>query len=171
MISGTITDASGRTLSVKLQKHFGYLYATLTRFRSASIALWEGRPPPIHSEISRIADIPVNLPNRSTKRIWRYDDTPEELAKCIGEFARGFLNLAGGCCGTPDHIAAIADAGGRTAATSRKPTPFCTLSGLEPLRFGDVTDFVNIGERTNVGTFRKLIWGTMKPPSTSHANK
>ena len=139
-----------------------------------------GRPPPIYPGNFTIADIPVSIyPNAGLpNEFGEYDDTPEELATCIGEFAEsGFLNLAGGCCGTtPDHIAAIADTlAAVPPRQAAKPTPFCTLSGLEPLRFDDVTGFVNIGERTNVAgsaRFRKLILeGDYEAASTSLANK
>ena len=166
MISGTITDASGRTLSGQTAEAF---WASIRHANPISVgfncALGAEDLRPYIQEISRIADIPVSIyPNAGLpNEFGEYDDTPEELATCIGEFAEsGFLNLAGGCCGTtPDHIAAIADTlAAVPPRQAAEPAPFCTLSGLEPLHFNDVTGFVNIGERTNVAgsaRFRKLI--------------
>ena len=110
---------------------------------------------PYIQEIAALADIPVSIyPNAGLpNEFGGYDDTPENMAKCIGEFAEsGLLNIAGGCCGTtPEFIAAITEAvADKAPRTAADPTPYCILSGLEPLRFDDVTGFVNIGERTNV---------------------
>ena len=166
MISGTITDASGRTLSGQTAAAF---WASVRHAHPMSVgfncALGTQDLRPYIQEISALADIPVSIyPNAGLpNEFGGYDDTPENMAKCIGEFAEsGLLNIAGGCCGTtPEFIAAItaavADKRPRTAAD---PTPYCILSGLEPLRFDDVTGFVNIGERTNVAgsaRFKKLI--------------
>tara|TARA_B100000676_G_scaffold41652_1_gene39611 strand:+ start:1875 stop:5573 length:3699 start_codon:yes stop_codon:yes gene_type:complete len=166
MISGTITDASGRTLSGQTAEAF---WVSIRHANPISVgfncALGGKDLRPYIQEISQIADIPVSIyPNAGLpNEFGEYEDTPEELATCIGEFAEsGFLNLAGGCCGTtPEHIAAIADTlAAVPPRQAAKPTPFCTLSGLEPLRFDDVTGFVNVGERTNVAgsaRFRKFI--------------
>ncbi|MFL2542347.1 MAG: methionine synthase, partial [Candidatus Latescibacterota bacterium] len=166
MISGTITDASGRTLSGQTAAAF---WTSVRHARPMSVgfncALGTEDLRPYIQEIAALADIPVSIyPNAGLpNEFGGYDDTPENMAKCIGEFAEsGLLNLAGGCCGTtPEFIAAITEA--VTDKAPRKaadPTPYCILSGLEPLRFDDVTGFVNIGERTNVAgsaRFKKLI--------------
>src|SRR5213078_60680 len=117
------------------------------------------------AELARIAGVPLacypnaGLPNE----FGGYDDTPEHMAKLLGDFARdGLLNLVGGCCGTrPDHIAAIC-AAVDGVAPRKIPTPsrYMRLSGLEPLTITPETNFVVIGERTNVtgsAVFRRLI--------------
>ncbi|MEE2689813.1 MAG: methionine synthase [Pseudomonadota bacterium] len=166
MISGTITDASGRTLSGQTAEAF---WTSIRHANPLSIgfncALGTKDLRPYIQEISQIAEIPVSVyPNAGLpNEFGEYDDTPESMAKLIGEFsASGFLNIAGGCCGTtPEHIAAIAEA--VAEISPRKATEAklnCTLSGLEPLHIDDVTGFVNIGERTNVtgsAKFKKLI--------------
>jgi 5-methyltetrahydrofolate--homocysteine methyltransferase len=166
MISGTITDKSGRLLSGQLPEAFwnsvrhakpitvGFNCALGAEDLRAHIA-----------DISRIADTLVcaypnaGLPNE----FGQYDETPEYMARLIGEFARdGLLNIVGGCCGTtPDHIAAIA-----AAVAPHKPRTVpeiarrLRLSGLEPFELTPAIPFVNVGERTNVtgsAKFRKLI--------------
>jgi 5-methyltetrahydrofolate--homocysteine methyltransferase len=116
-------------------------------------------------ELSRVADCPISLyPNAGLpNELGEYDDTPENMALVIGEFAaEGLLNIVGGCCGTrPDHIAAMA------ACVEHQPPrvipelkPFCRLSGLEPLTITPELNFLNVGERTNVtgsARFRRLI--------------
>ncbi len=166
MISGTITDASGRTLSGQTAAAF---WASVRHAHPMSVgfncALGTQDLRPYIQEISALADIPVSIyPNAGLpNEFGGYDDTPENMAKCIGEFAEsGLLNIAGGCCGTtPEFIAAITEAvADKRPRTAADPTPYCILSGLEPLRFDDVTGFVNIGERTNVAgsaRFKKLI--------------
>jgi 5-methyltetrahydrofolate--homocysteine methyltransferase len=166
MISGTITDKSGRLLSGQLPEAFwnsvrhakpitiGFNCALGAEDLRAHIA-----------DISRIADTLVcaypnaGLPNE----FGQYDETPDYMARLIGEFAAaGLVNIVGGCCGTtPDHIAAIA-----AAVAPHKPRvvpviePRLRLSGLEPFELTPAIPFVNIGERTNVtgsAKFRKLI--------------
>ncbi len=166
MISGTITDASGRTLSGQTAEAF---WTSIKHANPLSVgfncALGADDLRPYIQEISRIADIPVSIyPNAGLpNEFGQYDDTPDSMAASIGEFAEsGFLNIAGGCCGTtPEHIAAIADAvADKAPRHPANPPSFCTLSGLEPLHFDDVTGFVNVGERTNVAgsaRFKKLI--------------
>lgn len=166
MISGTITDASGRTLSGQTAEAF---WTSIKHAHPLSVgfncALGADDLRPYIQEISRIADIPVSIyPNAGLpNEFGQYDDTPDSMAASIGEFAEsGFLNIAGGCCGTtPEHIAAIADAvADKAPRHPANPPSFCTLSGLEPLHFDDVTGFVNVGERTNVAgsaRFKKLI--------------
>jgi len=166
MISGTITDKSGRLLSGQLPEAFwnsvrhakpitiGFNCALGAEDLRAHIA-----------DIGRVADALVcaypnaGLPNE----FGQYDETPQYMARLIGEFARdGLVNIVGGCCGTtPDHIAAIA-----AAVAPHKPRtvpviePRLRLSGLEPFELTPAIPFVNIGERTNVtgsARFRKLI--------------
>ena len=166
MISGTITDASGRTLSGQTAAAF---WASIRHAHPLSVgfncALGSQDLRPYIQDIATLADIPVSIyPNAGLpNEFGGYDDSPESMAESIGEFAEsGFLNIAGGCCGTtPEHIAAIADAvADKAPRTVLDATPYCILSGLEPLRFDDVTGFVNVGERTNVAgsaRFKKLI--------------
>src|SRR5690606_19451111 len=115
MISGTITDASGRTLSGQTAEAF-HISVTHSRPLAAGLNCAQGakdlRP---HVEtLARVADCFVSAhPNAGLPNAFaEYDETPEETASILGEFARaGLLNLVGGCCGTtPDHIRAIADA-------------------------------------------------------------
>ncbi|MBB4373175.1 5-methyltetrahydrofolate--homocysteine methyltransferase [Bradyrhizobium sp. cir1] len=166
MVSGTITDKSGRLLSGQMPEAFwnsvrhakpitiGFNCALGAEDLRAHIA-----------DIGRVADTLVcaypnaGLPNE----FGQYDETPEYMARLVGEFARdGLVNIVGGCCGTtPDHIAAIA-----AAVAPHKPRivpeiePHLRLSGLEPFVLTDAIPFVNVGERTNVtgsARFRKLI--------------
>ena len=156
MISGTITDKSGRLLSGQLPEAFwnsvrhakpltiGFNCALGAEDLRAHIA-----------DIGRVADTLVcaypnaGLPNE----FGQYDESPEFMAGLIGEFAAaGLVNIVGGCCGTtPDHIAAIA-----AAVAPHKPRvipeiePRLRLSGLEPFELTPAIPFVNVGERTNV---------------------
>jgi len=166
MISGTITDASGRTLTGQTPAAFWASVRHARPFSSGfNCALGARELRPHLQEIAHIADRPVCLyPNAGLPNAFGgYDETPERMAAELGAFAEsGWLNIAGGCCGTtPEHIAAIRDAVTekvpRTAAT---PMSYCFLSGLEPLTVGADTGFVNIGERTNVtgsARFRRLV--------------
>ncbi len=166
MISGTITDASGRTLSGQTTEAF---WNSVAGYRPVSVglncALGAEDLRPYVRELSRVADVPVSVyPNAGLPNAFgEYDDTPEFMAEVLGEFARsGFLNLVGGCCGTtPAHIRALKEAV-EGVAPRRIPeiAPRCRLSGLEPLNVGPETGFVNVGERTNVtgsARFARLI--------------
>jgi 5-methyltetrahydrofolate--homocysteine methyltransferase len=158
MISGTITDASGRTLSGQTTEAF---WNSLAHAQPLSIglncALGGDLMRPYVEELSRVASCYVSahpnagLPNPLSET--GYDETPEYTAKVIKEFATsGFLNIAGGCCGTtPAHIKAIAEAL-KDVPPRRVPDieHRLRLSGLEPFNIGDDTLFVNVGERTNV---------------------
>jgi 5-methyltetrahydrofolate--homocysteine methyltransferase len=156
MISGTITDASGRTLSGQTPEAFWY---SVSHSKPISIgfncALGAKDLRQHVQSVSRVAGVNVSVhPNAGLpNEFGEYDDTPEYMAEQLREFAEsGFLNIVGGCCGTtPSHIKAIADAVS-DVAPRKKPElkSTCRLSGLEPLAFNDVTGFVNIGERTNV---------------------
>ncbi len=166
MISGTITDASGRTLSGQTTEAF---WNSVAGYRPMCVglncALGAEDLRPYIRELSRVADVPVSIyPNAGLpNEFGEYDDTPAYMAEVLAEFARsGFLNLVGGCCGTtPEHIRAIKEAV-KGFAPRRIPEipPRCRLSGLEPLNIGPETGFVNVGERTNVAgsaRFAKLI--------------
>jgi 5-methyltetrahydrofolate--homocysteine methyltransferase len=166
MVSGTITDASGRTLSGQTPEAFWNSVSHANLFSiGLNCALGAAELRPHLEEIARVADIPVSAhPNAGLpNEFGEYDQSPDEMAEIITEFARsGFVNIVGGCCGTtPAHIKAIAEAV-RDIAPRTAPTiaPYCRLSGLEPLTIRPDSLFVNIGERTNVTgstRFRKLI--------------
>ncbi len=168
MISGTITDASGRTLSGQTTEAF---CNSLLHARPLSIglncALGAELMRPYVEEMSRVASCYVSahpnagLPNPLSET--GYDEPPETTARLVKEFATsGFLNIAGGCCGTsPAHIKAIADA---LQDVPPRQLPNiehkCRLSGLEPFNIGDDSLFVNVGERANVtgsAKFKRLI--------------
>jgi 5-methyltetrahydrofolate--homocysteine methyltransferase len=166
IISGTIIDASGRTLSGQTVEAFW----NSTRHADPlavglNCALGATEIRPWIQELSRIADRPVILyPNAGLpNELGEYDDTPEHMAGLLGEFAmQGLFNIVGGCCGTtPEHVRAIAN-----AVDGVKPREIpdvsrrCRLSGLEPLNLTPDLNFVNVGERTNVtgsARFRKLV--------------
>jgi len=166
MISGTITDQSGRTLTGQTTEAF---YNSLRHAEPLSIGLNCALGPtelrPYVEELSRIAECQVSAhPNAGLpNELGGYDLGPEEMAAEVSDWARsGFLNIVGGCCGTtPDHIKAIADAVAGMAPRSRiTPERACRLSGLEPLNISADTLFVNVGERTNVtgsARFKRLI--------------
>ncbi len=158
MISGTITDASGRTLSGQTTEAF---WNSLSHTKPLSIglncALGAELMRPYVEELSRVATTYLSahpnagLPNPLSET--GYDESPEHTAMLVKEFATsGFLNIAGGCCGTtPAHIKAIAEAL-KDVPPRRIPEleKKCRLSGLEPFNIGDDSLFVNVGERTNV---------------------
>jgi len=166
MISGTITDASGRTLSGQTTEAF---WNALNHANPISIglncALGADELRQYVEELSRIADTHVSAhPNAGLpNEFGEYDETPEEMAAAIGEWAQsGFLNIIGGCCGTtPDFIKAIADAVSQYAPRQiPEIEPQCRLSGLEPFNIAPDSLFVNIGERANVtgsAKFKRLI--------------
>ncbi len=166
MISGTITDASGRTLSGQTVEAF---WNSLRHVRPVSFgfncALGAKELRQHIEELSGIADTCVSAhPNAGLpNEFGGYDESPEAMAKEIEEWAQsGFLNIVGGCCGTtPAHIKAL-----REAVMKYPPRPVpeiekqCRLSGLEPFNIGPDSLFVNVGERTNVtgsAAFKKLV--------------
>ena len=162
MISGTITDQSGRTLSGQMPEAFWY---SLMHARPISIglncALGAADMRPHLEEISAVADTFISAhPNAGLpNEFGQYDQSPEEMAALLREFAEsGLLNIVGGCCGTtPDHIRAIAAAvEGVAPRTVPEIEPWLRLSGLEPFVLRPETNFVNIGERTNVTGSRKF---------------
>jgi 5-methyltetrahydrofolate--homocysteine methyltransferase len=166
MVSGTITDASGRTLSGQTPEAFHNSVRHAGLFSvglNCALGARELRP---HIEaISRVAEMPVSChPNAGLpNEFGAYDQTPDEFAEVMKEFAEsGFLNLAGGCCGTtPDHIRALSRVLAEVPPRHAPEIPVrCRLSGLEPVTIGPESLFVNIGERTNVtgsARFRELI--------------
>ncbi len=162
MISGTITDQSGRTLSGQTTEAFWYSVAHAAPLSiGLNCALGAKALRPYVQELSRVAPVYVSAhPNAGLpNEFGEYDETPEYTAGMIGEFARsGLVNIVGGCCGTtPAHIAAIAAA---VRGLAPRPRPAierrCRLSGLEPLVIGPETNFVNVGERTNVTGSRRF---------------
>ncbi|MFD1802049.1 methionine synthase [Mixta tenebrionis] len=166
MISGTITDASGRTLSGQTTEAF---YNSLRHAEPLSFGLNCALGPDelrqYVAEMSRLAECCVSAhPNAGLPNAFgEYDLDAAVMAEQIGEWARaGFLNIVGGCCGTtPAHIAAMARAVEGIAPRKLPKLPVaCRLSGLEPLNIGADSLFVNVGERTNVtgsAKFKRLI--------------
>ncbi|BBU63586.1 methionine synthase [Methylosinus sp. C49] len=166
MISGTITDLSGRTLSGQTAAAFWNSIQHAKPFSIGFNCALGAREMRQHiAEVSRIADTRIcafpnaGLPNE----FGLYDESPEYMAELVGEFAKsGLVNVVGGCCGTtPPHIAAIAGAV-KGVAPRAVPTiaPLLRLAGLEPFTLTKDIPFVNVGERTNVtgsAKFRKLI--------------
>jgi 5-methyltetrahydrofolate--homocysteine methyltransferase len=156
MVSGTITDASGRTLSGQTVEAFWNSVRHADLFTiGLNCALGAAQLRPYVEELSRLASIPVTChPNAGLPNAFGgYDQTAAEMAALVGDFARsGFVNVIGGCCGTtPAHIRALARAvAGVPPRVVPEVAPICRLSGLEPLNIRPDTLFVNIGERTNV---------------------
>ena len=166
MISGTITDLSGRTLSGQTSQAFWNSLSHAKPFSIGFNCALGAREMRQHiADIGRIADTRVcafpnaGLPNE----FGLYDESPEYMAELVGEFAKsGLVNILGGCCGTtPAHIAAIAEAvKGIAPRAIPEISPMLRLSGLEPFTLTKDIPFVNVGERTNVtgsAKFRKLI--------------
>jgi 5-methyltetrahydrofolate--homocysteine methyltransferase len=166
MISGTITDRSGRTLSGQTVEAFWYSVAHAEPLAvGLNCALGPDLIAPFVQDLARVAPVFVSThPNAGLpNEFGGYDETPERMAAILGDLAaRGLVNLVGGCCGTtPAHIRAIAEAV-HDQAPRAPPVPErrCRLAGLEPLVIGPQTNFVNVGERTNVTgsrQFAKLI--------------
>ncbi|TAF66128.1 MAG: methionine synthase [Cytophagales bacterium] len=168
MVSGTITDQSGRTLSGQTTEAFLYSLSHLPLLSiGLNCALGADLMRPYVQTLAKespfftSAHPNAGLPNE----MGEYDETPQEMAQTIEDFLQhNFLNIVGGCCGTtPEHIKAIAD-----VAAKHKPRniseeakqPIAKLSGLEPLKITAQTNFVNIGERTNItgsAAFKKMI--------------
>ena len=166
LISGTITDASGRTLSGQVTEAFWH---SVRHARPLVIglncALGAADLRPYIAELGRVADCFVSAyPNAGLPNAFgEYDESPEHMAGVVGEFAAsGLVNVLGGCCGTtPEHIAAIA-AAAASAAPRTRPTlePAMRLAGLEPCTITAESLFVNVGERTNItgsARFKRLI--------------
>ncbi len=166
MISGTITDASGRTLSGQTTEAFWNSIRHAKPFVvGLNCALGAADLRPYVAELARIVDTAVSAhPNAGLpNEFGEYDETPEHMAAIVAEFAAsGLVNVVGGCCGTtPEHIRRLAEAvpGGAPRKIPQQPVR-CRLSGLEPLNIGPDDLFVNVGERSNVtgsAHFRRLI--------------
>ncbi|MGE5623351.1 MAG: methionine synthase, partial [Bacillota bacterium] len=158
MISGTVTDASGRILSGQTVAAFWHSVRHAKPLTiGLNCALGAALMRPYAEELSKIADTFVcvypnaGLPNPMSDT--GFDETPDVTSSLLKEFAEsGFVNIAGGCCGTtPDHIRAIADVVGKIAPRKVPQVPVAMkLSGLEPFTIDDSSLFVNVGERTNV---------------------
>ena len=166
MISGTITDASGRTLSGQTTEAFWQSVRHADPFMvGLNCALGAADLRPYIFELSRVADTYVSVhPNAGLpNEFGDYDETPEHMAEIIDEFARsGIVNMVGGCCGTtPEHIRALRKViSGKDIRKVPKISACCYLSGLEPMTIGPDDLFVNVGERCNVtgsAIFRRLI--------------
>ncbi|HEX5483882.1 MAG TPA: homocysteine S-methyltransferase family protein, partial [Terriglobia bacterium] len=166
MVSVTIIDKSGRTLSGQTIEAF-WISVSHMKLLSVGIncALGAKQMRPYVEELSQIAPVYISCyPNAGLPNAFGgFDETPEKMAADLREFAlNGWLNIAGGCCGsTPDHIKAIAEAvRGLKPHALAKPEPYSRFSGLEPLVMRPDTNFINVGERTNVTgspQFAKLI--------------
>ncbi len=166
MISGTITDASGRTLSGQTTEAF---YNSLRHAKPISFGLNCALGPvelrQYVAELSRISDFAVSAhPNAGLPNAFgEYDFSVEDMNVHVNEWAEsGFLNIIGGCCGTtPEHIKGMADAVAKVKPRTVKPREIaCRLSGLEALTITSESLFVNVGERTNVtgsAIFKRLI--------------
>lgn len=163
IVSGTITDASGRTLSGQTPSAFFISIAHAPNLIAVGLncALGAKQLRPYLEELSRIADVPIccypnaGLPNE----FGQYDQSADEFAELVGGFvSEGLVNVVGGCCGTtPLHIRKLVDAVGELEPRqipARRPG--LALSGLEPLWITDQQNFVNIGERTNVTGSKKF---------------
>lgn len=162
MVSGTITDASGRTLTGQVTEAF---YNSVSHAHLLSVglncALGADLLRPYQEELARVSTTYVSCyPNAGLPNAFgQYDETPEYMAKQLEDFAKsGFFNIVGGCCGTtPDHIRAIAQAVSKFPPRKLpEPDTFMHLSGLEPVKITPESRFVNIGERTNVSGSRKF---------------
>ncbi|MCG9027289.1 methionine synthase [Laribacter hongkongensis] len=156
MISGTITDQSGRTLTGQTTEAF---YNSLSHADALSFGLNCALGPdllrPYVEEMSRVSAgfVSVHANAGLPNAFGGYDLAPADMGRAVREWAEaGLINIVGGCCGTtPEHIAAIAEAVAGVAPRPRPViTPKCRLAGLEPFNIGDKDLFVNVGERTNV---------------------
>jgi 5-methyltetrahydrofolate--homocysteine methyltransferase len=166
MVSGTITDQSGRTLSGQVTEAFwnSVSHANLLSV-GLNCALGADLLRPYIQELARVANVFVSAyPNAGLpNEFGQYDETPAMMSKLVEPFAKdGLVNILGGCCGTtPDHIRAIAEAIAKHSPRQiPELEPVMNLSGLEPFKITEDTLFVNVGERTNVTgsiAFAKLI--------------
>ncbi len=163
MVSGTIIDSSGRTLSGQTLEAFWISVSHAPNLLSVGLncSLGAKQMRPFIAEMARIAPCAVSCyPNAGLPNVFgEYDDTPEVMAEQIEDFARnGFVNIVGGCCGTtPAHIKLFSEVVAQYPPR-QIPTiePYLRLSGLEPLVIRPETNFVNIGERTNVTGSRRF---------------
>ena len=163
MISGTITDASGRTLSGQTTEAFYISVSHCKNLLSVGLncALGAKQMRPFIQEMARVSECFVSAyPNAGLpNEFGEYDETPEEISRYLRDFLdSGFVNIVGGCCGTtPPHIRAIAEVAAASAPRKiQEQEKWMRLSGLEPLVVRPDSNFVNIGERTNVAGSRKF---------------
>ena len=163
IISGTITDASGRTLTGQTNAAFWHSVRHAEPLAIGLNCALGAKDLREHiQELSNIADTHVSIyPNAGLpNEFGEYDETPEYMAEILEEFARsGFLNIVGGCCGTtPEHIKQIHD---QVCIQQPRTIPgipsYCRLSGLEVLTITPAANFINIGERTNVAGSPKFL--------------
>ncbi len=181
MISGTIVDQSGRTLSGQTTEAFWVSIAHMPNLLSVGLncALGSKQMRPFIKELSEIATTPVTLyPNAGLpNEFGGYDESPEFMKQQLDDYlSEGWLNVIGGCCGTtPDHIAQFAEVAARHKPRQvSKPEPYLRLSGLEPLTIRPDSGFINIGERTNVTgskRFARLIREEMYEEALSVASQ
>ncbi|MFC1553249.1 methionine synthase [candidate division KSB1 bacterium] len=163
MISGTIIDSSGRTLSGQTVEAFWVSISQTRNLLSVGLNCSLGSPQmrPYIQEISGLAQVFISLhPNAGLpNEFGEYDESPEFMAEQIREYAdSGFINITGGCCGTkPEHIKAISEIL-KDCPPRRIPSKktYLSLSGIEPLVVRPDSNFINIGERTNVAGSRKF---------------
>jgi len=163
MVSGTVVDASGRTLSGQTTEAFWISISHMPDLMSVGLncALGAKQMRPFVEAMSNVAQGYTSVyPNAGLpNEFGEYDDTPEYMASQIEDFAKsGFVNIVGGCCGTtPEHIKAIAETVKKLTPRKRpEPHHILQLSGLEPLLVDKNTGFINVGERTNVTGSRKF---------------
>jgi 5-methyltetrahydrofolate--homocysteine methyltransferase len=162
MVSGTITDASGRTLSGQTTEAFLYSVSHLPLLSiGLNCALGAELMRPYVQTLAKESPFftsaypNAGLPNE----FGEYDETPAMMAKQVEDFiSSSFINIVGGCCGsTPSHIRAIADVAAKYSPRQiPEPEPYQKLSGLEPLKVTELTNFLNVGERTNVTGSKKF---------------
>ncbi len=160
--SVTIVDTSGRNLSGQTPEAFWISISHAPLFGvGINCALGPEAMRPYVEELARVSNLPVScVPNAGLPNAFGgYDETPSQMAETLSELAReGFLNFAGGCCGsTPDHVREIAKAvAGVAPHVPSRPERFTRLSGLEPLTIRPDSNFILVGERTNVTGSRKF---------------
>lgn len=163
MISGTVVDQSGRTLSGQTTEAFWISVSHMKNLLSVGLncSLGPKQMRPFIQELSRVAECFVSIyPNAGLpNEFGEYDESPEAMRQVLEEFAEeGFYNIVGGCCGTtPDHIKVFAEMAARHKPREiPKLEPYLRLSGLEPLIYRPDSNFINIGERTNVTGSKKF---------------
>ncbi len=163
MISGTVVDQSGRTLSGQNTEAFWISISHTKNLLSVGLncSLGPSQMRPYIAELSKIANVPISIyPNAGLpNEFGGYDESPEAMARVLEDFAKlGYLNIIGGCCGTtPDHIKAFSEVAKKYPPRKiPEVQPYLRLSGLEPLIYRPETNFINIGERTNVTGSKKF---------------
>ena len=180
IVSGTITDASGRTLSGQTVEAFynSIRHAPMTAI-GLNCSLGATELHPHMRELSRVAELPVSVhPNAGLpNELGEYTESPGEMAATLEAMAKeGLLNMAGGCCGTtPEHIRAMREAlAGISPANAARAAADDTPRRLQPVNIDESTGFVHVGERTNVtgsAIFRRLIEADDYPAAVSVARQ